>query len=110
GEILRRDERERQTPRKAQETEDRIAAFRACPPPHRGRRAMAPELDRAIVRQRNGLGPEICHVGERLAVHLATDCAMAEKPADRIALDVEARSAAKTGAILAHHRLPLGEG
>jgi hypothetical protein len=67
---------------------------------------MAAELDRATVRQRNGLGPEICDIGERLAVRLPADRAMAEKAPDRIAMDGEARSAAKTGAILVHHRFP----
>jgi hypothetical protein len=40
---------------------------------------MAAELNRPTVRQRNGLRPEIRDVGERLAVRLPADRAMAEK-------------------------------
>ena len=101
-EILRRDEREGQTARKAQETDHRIAAFRASPSPHRGRRTMAAEFNCAIVRQGDRVGPEIRDVGERLAVRLLADRAMAEKAADRSPGDGKARSVAKAGAILVH--------
>jgi hypothetical protein len=104
-EILRGDERQRNG-RATQEINNRVAAFRASPAPHCGRRTMAAEFNCVIVRQANRLGPEKCDVGERLAVRLLADGAMAEKAADRIAGDSEARSAAKTGAILVHHAFP----
>ena len=68
----------------------------------RGRRTVAAELnsrDRLAPRR---AGPERGHVGERHAVSLLADRAMAKKAANRIASDAETRSAAETGAILVH--------
>jgi hypothetical protein len=51
---------------------------------------MRAECDGLIVRQRNGHCPEIRDIGERLAVGLLAYRAMAEKAADRMAMDGEA--------------------
>jgi hypothetical protein len=106
-EILRGDERNRQPGHKAQQSNDGVAAFRANPSPQRGWRAIAAEFDRPIVWQGDRAGPEICDVGERLAVKPPADRAVAEKTAGWLPRNGKARSATDAGAILVHRALQL---
>jgi hypothetical protein len=103
-EILRGDERERQPRHKAQESNDGVAAFRAYPAPQGGRRPVASELNRLIGWQGNRLRPKVRDVCERLPVDLLADRTVAEKAADGVAGDSEARRATEAGAILVHRR------
>jgi hypothetical protein len=104
-EILRGDERNRQPGCKAQESNDGIAASRANPSPQRGWRAIAAEFDGLIVWQGDRAGPEICDVGQGLAVERLADRAVAKKTADWLPRNGKARSATEAGAILVRRAL-----